>query len=108
MLKRMLTAVTVLTLAIGVSASAQEKKSEKMEMKEAKAVKMVSCEPECGFMVKSKDEKEVTGIVMEHAKRAHGKSVGEADVKKMMKMDHEMEVKKEVEKKVEKKEVHKH
>lgn len=74
-----------------------EKKEMKQEMKPAEKKEMkhdthqtmmsVSCDPDCGFMCRSHDEKELTSIVMNHAKTAHNKTLTEADVKKMMKTE---------------------
>jgi len=40
----------------------------------------------CGFKVRSHDEKELTDIVIAHAKSAHNKDVTASDVKAMMKI----------------------
>ena len=53
------------------------------------ALKSVSCDPACGFSVKSHDEKEIVSFVQTHAKMHHNKDVSEADVKKMMKEEKE-------------------
>jgi predicted small metal-binding protein len=50
-------------------------------------LKSVSCDPTCGFMVRSHDEKELTGIVIEHAKKAHNMNMTESQVKGMMKVE---------------------
>jgi len=47
-------------------------------------LKKVSCDPVCGFEVQSHDEKELTGIVVKHAKHAHDKDMSEPEVKDMM------------------------
>lgn len=112
MFKRMLTIVTIMMLAISVSATAQEKKEMKAEKKEMKAydpVKVISCGPECGFTIKSRDEKEITDIINQHGKRVHNLTMSEENIKGMMKTEKVSENKKEVEKKMEMiKEVHKH
>jgi len=59
----------------------------------AKGLKSVTCDPACGFSVKSHDESELVSIVQMHAKKHHDKDLSEADVKKMMK--EEMTEKKE-------------
>ena len=66
----------------------------KMDMKAMdKGAKMtgpmysVSCTPDCGFMVQSHDKKEVTGIVIAHAKKMHNKKVTEKEVLGMMKTE---------------------
>ena len=51
-------------------------------------LKSVSCSPECGFMVRSHDEKELAAIVIEHAKTQHNKAITEKDVKGMTKTEH--------------------
>jgi predicted small metal-binding protein len=48
-------------------------------------LKKVECDPKCGFMVQSHDEKELIEIVKQHAKKHHEKTVSDEDVKKMMK-----------------------
>lgn len=45
----------------------------------------VQCDPPCGFMVKSHDEKEVIEIVTQHAKKAHNLTISEKDVRDKMK-----------------------
>jgi predicted small metal-binding protein len=96
MLKKTLGAMLVVILALSIMsvASAQEKKTmgkktEKTEM----ALKSVSCDPACGFMVQSHDEKELTSIVIAHAKSAHHKDLTADDVKGMMKSASEKKMK---------------
>ncbi len=48
-------------------------------------LKKIECDPTCGFMVRSHDEKEIISIVMDHAKKMHDKTVSEQDVKAMLK-----------------------
>lgn len=60
----------------------------------SKGLKSVSCDPACGFSVKSHDESEIVSIVQMHSKKHHDKEISEADVKKMMK-DEMVEKKKE-------------
>lgn len=50
-------------------------------------LKSVSCPPECGFMVRSHDEKELTAMVKTHAREMHGKELTDAQVKEMMKTE---------------------
>jgi len=45
----------------------------------------VECEPMCGFMVKSHDEKEILEIVKQHARKAHNKKMEDKDVRALMK-----------------------
>jgi len=83
MLTRLLGVMLVVVFALSIVsvASAQEKKvtGKKSELKS------VTCDPACGFMVRSHDEKEITAIVIAHAKSAHNKDVTADDVKSMMK-----------------------
>ncbi len=46
--------------------------------------KKISCEPPCGFEVKSHDEKEVIELARQHAKKAHNKDVPEKDIRSKM------------------------
>ena len=55
---------------------------------EEHVLKSVSCDPVCGFMVRSHDEKELNAIVIEHAKTRHDKIMTEKDVKGIMKSEH--------------------
>jgi predicted small metal-binding protein len=73
-----------------------------MKMAEKKmALKSVTCDPTCGFSVRSHDEQELISIVQAHAKKHHNQNMTEADVRKMMK--EEMMEKKEMD--MEKKEM---
>ena len=47
-------------------------------------LKIVECDPKCGFLLRSHDEKEIVNIAIEHAKIAHKLAITEKDVKKMM------------------------
>ncbi len=49
------------------------------------ALKEVECDPKCGFLIRSHDEKEVVEIAMRHAKKYHDMTITEKDVKDMMK-----------------------
>jgi predicted small metal-binding protein len=51
----------------------------------ANVLKQIECDPKCGFLVRSHDEKELIAIATEHAKKAHNMTVSEKDVKGMMK-----------------------
>lgn len=44
-------------------------------------LKKIECDPTCGFMVKSHDEKELIDIVTRHAKESHNMTISEKDVK---------------------------
>jgi len=88
MLIRLLGVMLVVVFALSISsvAFAQEKKEmgKKMEKGEM-ALKSVSCDPACGFKVQSHDGKEITAIVIAHAKNAHNKDLTTNDVEGMMK-----------------------
>ena len=45
----------------------------------------VSCDPECGFMVQSHDEKEVIDDTRSHVKKIHNGKATEKEIKKMIK-----------------------
>jgi predicted small metal-binding protein len=51
----------------------------------AEKLKKIECDPKCGFMVQSHDEKEVIEIAKEHAKKFHNMTLSEKDAKSMMK-----------------------
>jgi predicted small metal-binding protein len=51
----------------------------------AEKLKKVECDPKCGFVIQSHDEKEVIDIALKHAKKAHNMTVTEKDVRGMMK-----------------------
>ncbi len=55
---------------------------------EEHVLKSVSCDPVCGFMVRSHDEKELSAIVIEHSKTHHNKIITEKEVKEVMKSEH--------------------
>ena len=71
---------------------AQESKTSKAH-KEAKhlmkqvELKSVSCDPTCGFKVRSHDEKELISIVKTHAKNVHNMDLTDKQVKEMMKTE---------------------
>ena len=48
-------------------------------------LKKIECDPKCGFIVQSHDEKEIVEIALQHAKKAHKMNITEKDVKGMMK-----------------------
>lgn len=50
-----------------------------------KELKKVECDPLCGFMVRTHDEKELIEIVKAHAKKAHNMTVSDKEVKDKMK-----------------------
>ncbi len=51
----------------------------------AEKLKKIECDPKCGFMVQSHDEKEVVDIAMQHAKKSHKMNITEKELKGMMK-----------------------
>lgn len=50
-----------------------------------KKLKKVECDPKCGFIIQSHDEKEIVDIAISHAKKFHKMDINEKDVKGMMK-----------------------
>jgi predicted small metal-binding protein len=48
-------------------------------------LKKIECEPTCGFMIRSHDEKELIDFVTQHAKKSHNMSVSEKDIRGKMK-----------------------
>ena len=48
-------------------------------------LKQVECEPKCGFLIRSENEKELIGIALKHGKEFHNMTLTENDIKKMMK-----------------------
>ena len=48
-------------------------------------LKKIECDPKCGFLVQSHDEKEVIEIAMQHAKKSHKMSITEKELKGMLK-----------------------
>ena len=48
------------------------------------ALKSVSCPPDCGFMCRSHDEKELIEIVKAHAKNAHGRILTDEQIRSFM------------------------
>jgi len=103
MFKRALAVFLPIVLALFITsvASAQDAKKEpakepmkkemKQEMKKDAKAEMktnlysVECTPDCGFMARSENKKELTDIVIKHAHDIHGKDMAAADVEKMIK-----------------------
>ena len=86
MMKRMsmvvLAVVLALYFAVPVLAQDMPAKEEKKAMvKEAGPVKQVACDPACGFVVQSRDEKEICSMVKQHAKTHHNMKLSDKDVK---------------------------
>ncbi len=51
----------------------------------AEKLKQIECDPKCGFLVRSHDEKELVDIVTKHAKTQHNKTISEKDATAMIK-----------------------
>ncbi len=49
-------------------------------------LKKIECDPTCGFMIRSHDEKELVDIVTRHAKKAHNMNIPEKDVREKIKV----------------------
>jgi predicted small metal-binding protein len=50
----------------------------------AEKLKKVECDPKCGFLVQSHDEKEIVEIAIQHAKKSHSMAITEKDVRALM------------------------
>ena len=88
MMKKTFLPALLILLAFSFSSLALGQEAKKMEgKKEAKELKSYSCDPACGFMVRSHDEAELTGIVKEHAKKAHNMDMTDAQIKSGMKTE---------------------
>jgi len=95
MVKRPFAALLTIVLAVLFSsmAFAQEMKQEmrkdetKKEAmhKEMGEMKVGSCSPECGFMVRSHNESEVMEMLKTHAKKQHNMDLSDADAKAKIK-----------------------
>jgi predicted small metal-binding protein len=44
-------------------------------------LKKVECDPKCGFMIRSHDEKEVINAAIQHAKKSHNEKLTEKEVR---------------------------
>ncbi|MBI4842864.1 MAG: DUF1059 domain-containing protein [Nitrospirae bacterium] len=51
----------------------------------AKMLKQIECPPECGFLVRSHDEKELIDIAKAHAKNIHDIKMSDGELKNIMK-----------------------
>jgi predicted small metal-binding protein len=97
-MKHLCAILLVLALSLSAMAFSQDKaakempkKGDKMEMtkaeKEMGPLKTLSCDPQCGFMVRSRDEKEVMSVAKAHAKKVHNMTMTDKQVKDMMKTE---------------------
>jgi len=48
-------------------------------------LKSISCDPTCGFMVRSHDEKEVMDLAKQHVKKVHHMKTTDKELKAMVK-----------------------
>lgn len=70
-----------------------EMKKEAMQKKDMEKemamgpLKSVTCDPSCGFMVRSHSEKELISMVKMHAKQVHHKNVSDKEVRAMIKSE---------------------
>jgi len=51
----------------------------------AEKLKKIECDPKCGFLVQSHEEKEILDIAIKHAKKYHSMDLTEKDAKTMLK-----------------------
>jgi predicted small metal-binding protein len=51
----------------------------------AEKLKKIECDPKCGFLIQSHDEKEIVLIAAEHAKKSHKMDITEKELRGMMK-----------------------
>ena len=85
--------VVILAFTFSTISFAQDKqtKEEKVELtksdKEIGPVKSISCGPDCGFMVKSRSEKELISFTKKHVKEMHHKKLTDDEVKEMIKTE---------------------
>jgi predicted small metal-binding protein len=99
MMKRCCCALIVLAFAAAITVRAQDstkpaaKESGKMEMskeEKAGALMSISCDPKCGFMMRSRDEKELMKGAKDHMKKHHpDMKMSDKDIKGMMKKEDE-------------------
>ncbi|HUN65651.1 MAG TPA: DUF1059 domain-containing protein [Bacteroidota bacterium] len=97
MLKRLVGSILVAVLALtcagfaaprqdAMQGNAMQKSEMKASPKEmSKELKEVQCDPSCGFMMRSHDEKEIIDATIKHAQKAHNKKITAKDVRAMMK-----------------------
>jgi predicted small metal-binding protein len=51
----------------------------------AETLKQIECDPKCGFLVRSHDEKEIVRIAKDHAEKVHKMPVTDKELEGMMK-----------------------
>ena len=92
MVRTVLTALFAVALScmISIPVLAQDKaqqppKEEGKDMMKMEGLKMVSCDPACGFRIVSHDEAEIVDMVKQHMKKHHDKKVADEEVRKMIK-----------------------
>jgi predicted small metal-binding protein len=85
--------IVILAFTFSTISFAQDKqtKEEKMQLtkseKEMGPVKSISCGDACGFMVKSRNEKELISIAKKHVKEMHHKKLTDNEVKEKIKTE---------------------
>ncbi len=47
-------------------------------------LQMVKCDPMCGFMVQSHDQKELINMVKDHTKNSHQMNISDSEVRERM------------------------
>src|SRR5258707_7975489 len=102
-MKQTLVAIVVVVFALSftIPAFAQDKmqkemkkEDKKMEMSKGEMsmgpMKSLTCDDACGFMIRSRDEKEIMSATKSHMKKHHKKNISDKDVKGMMKTEDTM------------------
>ena len=51
-----------------------------MKQAMSEPLKQISCDPQCGFMVRSHDERELKDIARAHVKKMHNMDISDADL----------------------------
>jgi predicted small metal-binding protein len=84
-------ALTFSHLVLAQDIQKESKKEEKIETTkgdtETGPLKSISCGADCGFMVKSRNEKELISIVKKHLEKMHDKKLSSKEVKQMIKTE---------------------
>ena len=85
---------TIPTFAQDKMQKEMKKEDKKMEMSKSEMsmgpMKSLTCDDACGFMIRSRDEKEIMSAAKSHMKKHHKKDVSDKDVKGMMKTEDAM------------------